>query len=50
MTDIVTEASPSVTEVGFTIMRTSRPACKANDFSTPVKELLICSNASKRRT
>ena len=38
----------SLMRAGSTMMRISRPACTANDFSTPSKELLICSRSSSR--
>ena len=33
---------------GFTIILTSRPACIANDFSTPLNESAIDSSFSRR--
>ena len=43
-------ACSSFTERGSTMMRISRPACTANDFSTPLNELLMRSRSSSRLT
>jgi hypothetical protein len=43
-------AASSFTAPGSTMTRISRPAWTANAFSTPLKDMLIFSRSSSRRT